>query len=338
MKLEPRRVEAFLTDPPAAVRAVLLYGDDAGLITDRAVRLVRRVAGDVADPFRVVELARDARGQVVEEMASASLSGGRRVVRVREATDAWAAEIESAMAGKGSALLVIEAPGLSGRSRLRAAIERAPQAVAVGCYAAAGATLTREIRERLQGLGVPVEAAALEWLELRLGGDLAVTRSEVEKLALFVGPGGTADVAAAEACVGDAAAVSLEDALFAATAGDVGRADHALGRAQAEGVAPVAVLRAALGHIQRLHRARIATDGGVTPAEAAKAARPPVFFRREPDFVTALRLWAEPRLIAAAAALWRDESACKRTGAPAEAISRNAVLALALRAAAMRRS
>ena len=69
MKLEPRRTEAFLKDPGAA-RVVLLYGDDAGLITDRALRLVRRVAGDAADPFRVVELARDVRGQLAEEMMS----------------------------------------------------------------------------------------------------------------------------------------------------------------------------------------------------------------------------------------------------------------------------
>ena len=155
MKLEPRRTEAFLRDPGAA-RVVLLYGDDAGLITDRALRLVRRVAGDAADPFRVVELARDVRGQLAEEMTTAPLSGGRRVVRVREATDAWAAEVEAALAGTGAALLIVEAPGLPSRSRLRAAVERAPDAAAIGCYAPERDGLGREIRERLQAQGVAI--------------------------------------------------------------------------------------------------------------------------------------------------------------------------------------
>ncbi len=336
MKLEPRRVEAFLKDPGSA-RAVLLYGEDAGLIADRAAQLVRLIAGEVADPFRVVDLAREARGQVAEEMAALPLSGGRRVVRVREATDAWTADIEAALAGSGPAFLVVEAAGLPSRSRLRTAFERAPDAVAIGCYAAEGTSLARVIRDGLREHGVTADAAALAWLEARLGGDLTATRSEIEKLALFVGANGTADLDAVAACVGDVAAVSLEDALFAATAGDVARADRALGLALAEGATPVAVLRSALGHAQRLYRARIVMDGGATPAEAVKSVRPPLFFRREPDFVAALRLWPAARLAAVAATLWRDESACKRTGAPAETICRTAVLTLALRAVSVRR-
>jgi DNA polymerase-3 subunit delta len=335
MKLEPRRIEAFLKDP-GTVRVVLLYGDDAGLIADRTARLVRHIAGAVADPFRTVELTRERWAQIADEFASLPLSGGRRVVRVRDASDACVAEVEAALAGNGTGLLILEAPGLPARSRLRAAIERAADAVAIGCYAAEGANLGREIRERLQERGVAVETAALAWLEARLGGDLTATRAEIEKLALFVGPGNTADLAAVQACVGDLAAVSVEDALFAATAGNIPGVDRALGVALAEGAAPVGVLRAALGHVQRLHRARIAFDAGATAEEAVKGLRPPLFFRREPDFLKALRIWPESRLAAAAAALWRDESACKRTGAPADAICRSAVLALALRAASLR--
>lgn len=315
------------------MRAVLLHGDDVGLISDRALQLVRAVAGDAADPFRVVELGRDARGAVVEEMASVPLSGGRRVVRVREASDAWTSEVEAALTGRGTAFLVMEGPGLASRSRLRSTIERAPDAAAIACYATEGGSLQREIRAGLQARDVTIDPAAVGWLETRLGGDLAATRSEIEKLALFVGPGGTADLAAVEACVGDVAAISLEDSLFAATAGDVARADRALGLAMGEGAAPVAVLRAALLHVQRLHRARLAVDAGVAPGVAAKSARPPVFFRREPDFTKALRLWPAPRLVTAAAGLWRDESACKRTGAPGETICRTAILAMAMRAA-----
>ena len=41
------------------VRAVLLYGPDAGLVRERADGLVRGVAGDLGDPFRVTELSPD---------------------------------------------------------------------------------------------------------------------------------------------------------------------------------------------------------------------------------------------------------------------------------------
>lgn len=336
MKLEARRVEAFLADP-GGVRAVLLYGDDAGLIAERATHLVRAVAGDAADPFRVVELGRDAAGRIGAELASRPLNGGRRVVRVREAGDAITADVEAALAHDMPGLLVLEAVGLPGRSRLRATLERATTGAAIGCYALDGAGVGRAIRQQLDQDGIKADPEALVWLESRLGGDLAAMRAEIGKVALYVGPGGMLDLAAATACVGDAAAVSLEDALFAAMIGETTRADRALARALAEGASPVGVLRAALLHVQRLLRARATVDSGMSAAEAVKALRPPVFFRREADFVGALRLWPAAVLAALAAALWRDEAACKKTGAPAEAICRHAFMTMALRAAAARR-
>ena len=89
MKLDPRRVPAFLREP-GDCRVVLLHGDDSGLIRDRAEALVRVVAGTLDDPFRVVELARDELARLPEEAASLSLTGGRRVVRyVRPARRRW---------------------------------------------------------------------------------------------------------------------------------------------------------------------------------------------------------------------------------------------------------
>ncbi|MCC6467418.1 MAG: DNA polymerase III subunit delta, partial [Alphaproteobacteria bacterium] len=35
MKIQPGKVETFLAKPDAAVRAVLLYGPDAGLVRER---------------------------------------------------------------------------------------------------------------------------------------------------------------------------------------------------------------------------------------------------------------------------------------------------------------
>lgn len=336
MKLEPRRIEAFL-DAPGGCRAVLLFGDDTGMIRERANRLVRAVAGGLDDPFRVTDLERDGLPRLADEMASRSLTGGRRAVRVRDVTDAATNAVTAALDRGGEALLVLEAPGLAARSKLRTALEKAPDAVAIGCYPLDGNALEQSIGTVLAGLGVPVTPEARTWLAGQLGADQAVTRSELEKLALYVGQGGQVDLAAAEQCVGDLAGLSLDDALFAATAGDVAETDRALELAMAEGTAPVAMLRATLGHLQRLQRARAAMAQGASASEAAKGVRPPVFFKREPAFTQALRLWPEPALEAAATRAWEAERACKRTSSPAETICRSVLLGLAQRAAQQRR-
>jgi DNA polymerase-3 subunit delta len=336
MKLEPRRTEEFLRDPGRA-RAVLLYGDDVGLIRERAARLVRAVAGTTDDPFLVTEIERDGIAGIPGEMAALSLIGGRRVVRLREAGDSATAPVQAALAGPGEALLVMEAPGLAAKSKLRALCETAADAMAIGCYPAEGRALEQSIRDVLASMDVAVDEDALGWLVGQLGADRAVTVSEVEKLGLYVGPGGRVDVAAARECVGDLAGLSLEDALFSATAGEVAAADRALELAMAEGAAPVQVARVGLGHVQRLQRAHAVMAGGVSAAEATRAARPPVFFRRQPAFTRALTLWSEAALEWAATRLWETERACKRTGAPDETMARNAVLGIAQRAAAARR-
>jgi DNA polymerase-3 subunit delta len=336
LKLDGRRLEAFL-DAPGTCHAVLLFGDDIGMIRERAGRLVRAVAGGLDDPFRVADLERDGLSRLAEELSSRSLTGGRRVVRVRDVTDAATAAVTAALQRGSEALLVLEAPGLASRSKLRTALERAPDAVAIGCYALEGAALDQVIGTVLSGLGVSVTPEARTWLAGQLGADQAVTRSELEKLALYVGTGGQVDLAAAEQCVGDLAGLSLNDALFAATAGDVAETDRALELALAEGTAPVGLLRATLTHLQWLQRARAAVAQGASPNEAAKAARPPVFFRQEAAFVQALRLWPEPALEAAATRVWEAERACKRTGTPAETLCRSVLLGLAQRAAQQRR-
>jgi DNA polymerase III subunit delta len=333
VKLPPARVAAFLRDP-GECRVVLLFGDDAGMIRDRAEALVRAVAGSLDDPFLVTELAREDIRQLPNEAAGLSLMGGRRVVRVRDVTDAATDPVQMLLKSRAPALVVLEAPTIQSRSRLRTALEAAADGAAIGCYPEEGRALEDTIRETLRANGAAIEPDALSWLSQQLGADRASTRAELEKLALYVGPGNRVDLDAAMTCVGDLAGLSLDDALFAATTGDVATTDRALESAMAEGAAPVQVLRAALGHLQRLHRARLAMDEhGLTAGDAVKGLRPPVFYQKVGAFTRSLGLWASPTLTAAMAALAEAERGCKRTGWPDDALCRNAVLTLARRSA-----
>ncbi|WP_428486591.1 DNA polymerase III subunit delta [Rhodopila sp.] len=333
MKLSPAQVPGFLRNP-GSVRVVLLFGDDAGMIRDRAEALVRGVAGSLDDPFLVAELARDQMRDLANEAASLSLMGGRRVVRVRDVTDAAADAVQAVLKGSAPALVVLEGSSLPSRSRLRTLLEAAADGTAIACYPEEGRALEETIRGTLQAAGVAIDPDALSWLSRQLGADRASTRAEVEKLALYVGPGNRVDIDAARTCVGDLAGLSLDDALFAATTGDVSTADRALELAMAEGAAPVQVLRAAMAHLQRLHRARLAMEQfGLSPADAAKALRPPVFYQKVAAFNRALGLWSAAALNAALGAMTEAERGCKRTGWPDRLLCRGAVLTLARRSA-----
>jgi DNA polymerase III subunit delta len=337
MKIDARQIPGFLRNP-GACRAVLLHGEDAGLIRSRAEALTRAVLGAADDPFRLAWLSRDEIGNLPAEASSMALTGGRRVIRVREATDAALPALQRALAQPGDALIVLEAPDLPSRGKLKAAMERMPEGAAIACYPEEGRALDATIRNTLSARRVTAVPEALEWLRDHLGADQAATQAELEKLALFVGDGGSVDLEAAQACIGDAADVSLDQALFAATVGDRAAMDRALALAFAEGAASVGVLRAALMHVQRLHRVRLMMEQNrMGAAEAAKLARPPVFFRRLPAFTAALSLWTPASLLRALEGIAQAERECKRTGARDEVVCQRVLAALAENAAAARR-
>ncbi|MBX9698709.1 MAG: DNA polymerase III subunit delta, partial [Acetobacteraceae bacterium] len=178
---------------------------------------------------------------------------------------------------------------------------------------------------------------AVDWLADRLAEDHLLMRRELEKLALYVGPGGRVTQEDALASVAEGSALDLEEALVAALAGDIPLADRALEAAFADGAAAVQVVRAALRQVQRLHMAALAVAGGATPDAALEALRPPVFFRQKPSLSRALRVWRPEMLEAAGTALLEAERRTKTTGLPDIAVARGAVQTLARRAAAASR-
>jgi DNA polymerase-3 subunit delta len=333
LKLDARTLDRFLQNP-GATRAVLLHGEDAGLIRTRAAALVRVVIGPQDDPFRLADLDRETHARLTAEMTAGSLTGGRRVVRVRDAADALTAAVQTALSGPGDALLILEAGALTTKSKLRSFCEPHPDVATIACYREEARSLEQTIRTTLAARQVAVDPQALGWLVTQLGADHGITRQELEKLALYVGPGGTVDLAAAMTCVGDNAGLQLDDALFAAISGDVPGADRALETALAEGATPVGVLRAALLHLQRLQRARAAMDEGAPASDAVRTLRPPLFGRRASTFTAALPKWSTPTLAGATAFIASAERDCKRSGAPAEVLCRQAVLSIARRARA----
>ena len=332
MKIETRQTASFLRDP-ARCRVVLLHGDDEGLIRERGRHLTKLVAGSVDDPFRVVELEREKWVHIGAEMASLSMIGGRRVVRVRDVTDAILDAIKGALKVPGDSFLVLEAPGL-GRGKLRTFIEGSAEAASVACYPEEGRALEETIRSLLGEAGVSADQDAIHWLADAAAQDRSVVKGEVEKLALLAGAGGRVDLAMARSCAGDSAGASGDEAFLAAMRGDQLAADAAIEGAVADGLAGVAVIRMALSHLQRMHLARLRMQTGMSASDAVRSLRPPVFFKSVGPFTASLALWSEDGLVRALEECRQVEIACKQTGSRPELLARRFVAGLARQARA----
>jgi DNA polymerase III subunit delta len=339
MKVAANRVAAFLAKPDPGLRAALFFGPDAGLVRERADRLALAIAPDPTDAFRIADLAAHALAadppRLNDEAAALSLTGGRRLLRVREAGDAVGALFQRFLDDPppGDSVTVVEAGELAARSSLRRAFEGAENAAAIGCYADGRRELEDLVREVLGSRGITVSGEALAYLTGHLGGDRLLSRRELEKLALYVGDGGKVGLGEALAAVGDSAQLTLEDAVLAACDGDAPALERALTRAFQEGEMPVSVLRALMRHMQRLHLTQARIEGGMSPEDALRSLRPPLFFKLQDRFRRQLRLWPERRAAQALELLLQAELNAKTTGLPSEAVCRDALLRVARAAA-----
>ena len=334
MKLTGAKAEAFLRAPDPAIRVILVFGPDNGLVRERVTRLVKGVVTDVNDPFRVAELTpailKDDPARLADEAAAMALTGGRRVVVVRDAGDSVSSLFQGFLANPmGDALVVVEAGDLGPRSSLRKLFEGADVGAALASYGDEGGSLAHVIQEELKSAGLTPDPDALAYLMENLGGDRRLTRAELQKLALYMGEPGRVRIEDAQACVGDTASLSMDDLALATADGDHATAQRVLDRLFREGTHAVPVLRALSRHFQRLHYAAGLMSQGKSADQAMAALKPPVIFKAADRFRRQLSRWPAERVGRALEVLIETETECKTTGMPAESLCSRTVMQLA---------
>ncbi|MFO1079835.1 MAG: DNA polymerase III subunit delta [Reyranellaceae bacterium] len=337
MKLEARQVEAFLRKPNPAIRGVVLFGSDDGLVAERGTALARSVCEDLKDPFRVVDIAGDALkgdpARLADEFGAQSLMGGRRVIRVRPAGEEAATALRNLVeAPAGDALIIVEAGNLSPRSALRTLAESEAMLAALPCYPDNEAALEGLVESAARAQGLTVEPDALAWMIERLGGDRGQTRSEIEKLLLYKQGDGSTSVTLADAVavLGDTAAIGLDDVVAATFDGDRPALERALERLFAEGGNAVQLVRVLQRHADQLHLvAGTLARGGTLDSALFKVRGLPRFGPPRQRFEKHVRAWPLNRLTDALQRILEAERECKRTGYPDEVVARRLCLALA---------
>lgn len=334
MNLTGAKARQFVRRPDPAVRAILLFGPDRGLIRERSDALVAAAGGDIADPFAMVNLESSVLkadpARLADEAAALTFSGRRRVVRVRDGDDRAASAIESWLeSGTGESLFIIEAGELGKRSALRSLFEGSASAAAIGCYPDEGADLERFVTEALAAEGLAADGDAAALLASRFGADRSLIRRELEKLVAYKNGEGRVSVEDVIACVGDSRAVTLDAVTDATCGGDLAALERAVRLAFAETLTPVALLRATARHLQRLLYVRGLMARGTSVDKAIAALRPPPFYKTRAAFRRQAEAWSVSRLGTALDLVTTAELECKTTGMPSEALCVRALMRIA---------
>ncbi len=337
-------VDRFLAGPDRGVRAAVIWGKDRSGVRERADRLANAVTDRPDDPFDVALLTETdiekGDGRLEEELSALSLTGGRRLVRLkltgdragpeRVAADALSAHVDGAL--NPDCFLIVEAGALERSSPLRKAAEKADGCASIPIYEDEAGDVTRLVRDALAADKVGLTPEALQVFVARMPKERGVARQEVERLALYIGPGTGAVLTLPElgGFLGVEPEASLADAAQDAFGGKPGPAQSALRRARAEGEGGPAAVRALSQHLQRLRKAQALQARGADAQAAAKQVG--VFWKNEKEFLRQLRAWSPPLLDVLQPEVFEADRACKQTGSPDGLIAERLALSIAARA------
>lgn len=336
MKLTAGQISGFLSAPPASVRVFLFYGPDSGLAHERAESLASKLVRDKLDPFAFVSLSGAALGSdealFYDNMASLVLGGGRRLLRVYQATESNASALKSFLADPplGDSVALIEAGDLEKRSKLRALCETdSPFVAAIPCYIEDAAARQRTIAAHFEAHTLRASRDVLRLLADLLPPDRMAMRSELEKLSLYALGQSDITIEAVRAVVADSGGAEIDDLVQAIASGDASKAMTLLDHLFAEQVSSVALLRALQRHLLRLQLARCSLDAGASAQEAIKKLSPPVFWKAVEPMTKQLHRWTAQRLESRLGQLLDAEAVVKRTGTPDPAFTAQLLLNIA---------
>jgi DNA polymerase-3 subunit delta len=327
-------VESFVARPDPSRSVVLIFGPDAGLVSERADALVRASVDDPNDPFALVRLEGDALAsdpaRLIDEATTVPLFGGRRAIRVRAGSRNIVPAIEGVL---GTTLkdcrIVIEAGDLKRGAALRAICEKAKNAVAVPCYADGDRDIGRIIDEEMRAADLTIAPDAKAALAPLLGGDRRASRAELRKLALYAHGQQRVEIDDVMAVVADASALALDRLIDAAFAGRLADVEKEFAKATIAGTNPTAMIGAALRQLERLHALRLTIESGTSVSATVEGVQPPIHFRRKPLIEAALKAWTSERLAKVMAMLAEASLDARKEADLGEAIAQRALLQIA---------
>jgi len=277
---------------------ILVYGGDEGNIRETVAGLLAAAAGPNPDPLDLVELDGDSLAQdparLADELNALSMFGGQRVVHLRDPGRLAAAHIETAAEAASPTPLIIEAGELRPGTGLRALAERHKAIAAVACYSDTARDLRSLIDTALAASGHTITREGRELLAGALGADRGLSRSEIEKLALYAGDAKEITIEMVATIVSDAGRHDVGPLIDRAFAGAIGEIEPEANRLFASGIHPSALLSQTLTHVFLLRRALAARAGDADLSQFKKMNR--IHFSRAPAFDQAAQRWSGTRL------------------------------------------
>jgi len=320
--------EADFNNGICTIRAVLIYGPDAGQVDEFCDKAIEKLEIEKDNIFSLDSGdLKEKQEALFAEACTPSMFGGNKLVIISNAGDSDSKLISELIEHPSlGATIVVTAGELRAGGGLRSSFEDGDKIAALPCYTDDARTLATLIQKDLFASGITqITPDAMAYMTSHLGGDRGITRSFLRKISLYVDDKKMVELDDVEKCLPDTGAADTDEFLFSLTAGHIHQTMTALDRLFYDNAESNMLVRMLDMHFKRLLSAVV--DGQ----------KPRLFWKVEDKFNQAMKIWPEKEIVAVLIRLNELEKQLRTKGMPAEVLMRDFALKLSVRAAKLKR-
>ncbi|MDQ0137940.1 DNA polymerase-3 subunit delta [Neorhizobium galegae] len=303
-EVKSHEFDRFAEKSAELYKIFVIYGPDRGLVSERAALIAGKTGISQDDPFAMLKLdvsdLQGDPGRLLDEVNSMGLFGGSKLVWLRGAANEKPLLDAMQVLADGPApanILIVEAGDLKKGSGLRKIAEPSRSIAVIPCYADDIKALNSLIDSELGSEGLRISPGARQRLLELLGGDRVASRNEVRKLALYCRGTGMVEEAQIDEIIGDASAVSADEAVDAILGGDLPGLHRAIQKIVSSKTPVFLVLQSCLKQFQLLDLMKAEMEEKkLQTAQVMMTLGRHIHFKRKPIIEKALRTWSSPAL------------------------------------------
>ena len=338
MKIQNFKIEQYCKDLSPVAPAILLYGQDYGLISDRSSLIINSFLNNLDEKqnsLNIIDISNSNLLQNPEslemEVSSISLLSRKKIVRIKDASDALMKIIDDYFVySHPDCLIILLSDSLSPRSKIRKFFEVHNDAVILPCYSDDKKSIISLISRALKKEDIIIDEKDIELFANYLGIDRLITKAEIEKAILYAGKEKKLNANDITSFISDQASLGIDELYDYSLNGDLEGAYRVLNRIQKEGVPAIQIIRSFIRQMQSLYRIIHALAISSNINSILDNFKPPIYFKRKDNVRAHTQKWSFDKLNKALLLLESAEVSCKSPKSNPSIIAKQAILSIGL--------
>ena len=293
--------------------AYLVYGQNKGLVREKSQTIIDTYKDDQTEiiKFENDELISEPE-KLSNEFNTFSLIAEKKIIHVLNTKDNLTETITNTINIQDSTnLIIFETSELTPRSKLRKFFEKEKNLGILACYFDTERDVQDLIETTFKKEGISISRDISLLIAKRLGNERHIIKSELEKIILYLKDKKEFKAEDILKCLSQNEDFGFDDLNYNLCDGNVVKLDKIINQLYLEGINPIALLRSAGKHFQKILFVNQKIDSGMNLNESLSQLKPPIFFLYINKFRNQVKKWRTILCYKAIERIMETEELCK---------------------------